>query len=70
MSQLSDYRKRISKLLAAEDIQSTLEAEGVGSVLASRIAGSSGVRAIRSLVAENDEKDRERNADPKNIKES
>lgn len=48
MSQLSDYRKRIADLLAADDIEQTLITEGVSSVLAWRIARSAGVIASRS----------------------
>lgn len=49
MSLLSDYRKRIKILLAAEDIQKELELEGVSAVSARAIRISRAVVAQRSL---------------------
>jgi len=50
MSLLSEYRLRIHSLLAADDIEQTLVAEGVSPAVASRIAGSRAVVAQASVV--------------------
>ncbi len=49
MSLLSDYRTRIKTLLAAEDIQTALELEGVSAVGARAIGVSRAVIAQRSI---------------------
>lgn len=50
MSLLSDYRLRIKSLLASDDIQQTLELEGVNSVSAHAVGVSSAIVAQGSIV--------------------
>lgn len=50
MSLLSDYRKRIRTLLAADDIRATLELEGVTPVIANAIGISRAVTAQSSVI--------------------
>lgn len=49
MSQLSEYRLRIKSLLATDDVQKTLELEGVDPVLARAIGVSRAVSAQGSI---------------------
>lgn len=50
MVSLSDYRKRMKSLLSADDIQQTLELEGVSAVGARAIALSRAVVAQGSVL--------------------
>lgn len=63
MSLLSDYRLRIKSLLASDDIQQTLELEGVNSVSAHAVGISSAIVAQGSIVRRNRVEDNDKPRD-------